>query len=263
MKSEAAGALPGGGDTGRDWRLWFGLASTLFWLWLALAYIAIVVGWSNFLRQPADALGSFLEGAFSPLAFLWLVIGFFLQQRELRSNNAAIQRQYQEMRRQVEQAEAQALALRENALHQRQETFLLVADRVHRQLGSVAGFLWMSSHGPGNPAAASEELITDLWSRLGAGDPETFARQCMAFYLRHRGDRRTVWDFFFGTPVRTRHSETILETFDRLLASARACDPDGIIVDALRGSGHGLVHQAIAELKAQGPPPAAGEGGGI
>ena len=74
----------------RDWRIWFGVASTVFWLWLGLLYIAIVVGWSNFISQPADSLGGFLEGAFAPLAFLWLVIGFFLQQRELRQNNEAI-----------------------------------------------------------------------------------------------------------------------------------------------------------------------------
>jgi hypothetical protein len=257
MTSDATMAAPDAAGSGRDWRLWFGLASTLFWIGLALLYIAIVIGWSNFLRQPADALGNFLEGAFSPLAFLWLVIGFFLQQRELRASNVAIQRQYEQMRRQVEQAEVQARALEANALHQRQETFLLVADRVHRQLGSVCGFLWMSSHGPGNPAAVSEDLITDLWSRLGAGDPETFARQCMSFTFRNRDDRRVVWDFFFGTPVRTRHSETILATFGRLLASARSCDPEGIITDALLGSGHGLVYQAIGELKEEGPPPAA------
>ena len=95
---------------GRDWRVWFGLASTLFWLWLGFLYVAIVVGWSNFLTQPADALGGFLEGAFAPLAFLWLVIGFFLQQRELRSNNDAIRAQYEQMRRTAENAEIRRAA---------------------------------------------------------------------------------------------------------------------------------------------------------
>ena len=259
MTSDATPAAPPPRDSdrnsGRDWRIWFGLASTLFWICLALLYVAIVVGWANFLRQPADALGSFLEGAFSPLAFLWLVIGFFLQQRELRSNNAAIQLQYEQMRRQVEQAEVQSRALQENALHQRQETFLMVADRVHRQLGTVAGFLYMSSHGPGNPDSISDDMITDLWSRLGAGDPETFARQCMAFHLRNSDDPSVVRDFYFGTPVRTRHSETIFTTYSRLLEAGRVCDTDGIIIDALLGSGTGMVYQVIAELKGQSPSP--------
>ena len=121
----------------RDWRVWFGLAATFLWLLLGYLYIDTNVGWENLAREPADALGSFLEGAFAPLAFLWLVIGFFIQQRELRSNNQAIQRQSEQMRRAAEQAEIQARAISANELHQRQETFLMVADRVHRQLGAV------------------------------------------------------------------------------------------------------------------------------
>ena len=53
------------GDTferqSRDWRIWFGVASTAFWLWLGLLYIAMVVGFRDFATQPADALGGFLE----------------------------------------------------------------------------------------------------------------------------------------------------------------------------------------------------------
>jgi hypothetical protein len=252
MSAEPPAAPPA--DTSRDWRIWFGLASTLCWLWLGFMYVAIVVGFENFLVQPADALGSFLEGAFAPLAFLWLVIGFFLQQRELRENNSAIRLQYQQMRRQVELAEGQARSIEANALHQEQETLLLVADRVHRQLGSVLGLLWMSSRGPGTTEAASEEMISDLWSRLGAGDSEAFARQCMAVYYRNRADRTAVWSFFLGTPIRARHSETIVEVYARLLESARSCDPKGIISGALLGSGCGQVYGVIEEQKRLGPP---------
>jgi hypothetical protein len=245
---------PATADTNRDWRIWFGLASTLFWLWLGLMYIAIVIGFRNFLVQPTEALGSFLEGAFAPLAFLWLVIGFFLQQRELRNNNAAIRLQYEQMRQQVEHAAAQARAIQANALHQEQETLLLVADRVSHQLGSVVGLLWMSSRAQGNVNAASDDLIGELWSRLGSGDSEAFARQCLALYFQNRSDRSFVYGFFFGTPIRTRHSDTIVEIYERLLESARTCDPKGIITGALLGSGHGQVYQIIREQKQLGPP---------
>jgi hypothetical protein len=124
------------------------------------------------------------------------VIGFFLQQRELRNNNRAIRLQYEQMRKTAEHAEIQARAIAANELHQRQETLLLVADRVHRQLGAVVGF---------------------------------------------------------GTEIRTRHSETIMRTFERLLNSTQGCDPDGIITDALLGSGHGTLYQIIQERKANPP----------
>jgi hypothetical protein len=235
---------------GRDWRVWFGLASTLFWLWLGFLYIAMVVGWQNFLSQPAESLGGFLEGAFAPLAFLWLVIGFFLQQRELRQNNSAIRAQYEQMRRTAESTEIQAIAIRANALHQQQETTLLVADRVHKQLGAVVGLLWMSSQFvEDNPEAPSEERVSDLWSQLGSGDPEGFARQFMALYYRNAENRERVRDLFFGTPIRARHSDTITRSFERLLARIRECDPDGVIEDATLGSAHGTLYRMIEEQR--------------
>ena len=239
--------LESAAPTGRDWRIGFGLATTVVWLGLGGLYLGGTVGWSAFVSQPAEALGSFLEGAFAPLAFLWLVIGNFLQQGELRSNNAAIHRQYEEMKRTAESAEVQARAIRDNALHQQQETTLMVADRVHQQLGSLVGLLWMSSQGPGNEGAASEDVIADLWSRLGSGDPETFARQFMALYYQIPPSEAR--ELFFGTAVRTRHSRTLVEVFGRLLERVRACDPDGVIEDALLGSGHGTLYRIIRSLE--------------
>jgi hypothetical protein len=138
--SKAIEALPGARRT-RDWRVWLGLGLTALWLFLGLRYVELVIGWDRFAAQPADALGSFLEGAFAPLAFLWLVIGFFLQHKELAGNNEAIRLQYREMRRSAEQAEIQARAIAASELHQRQETLLLVWTLVRQQLGSISGLL--------------------------------------------------------------------------------------------------------------------------
>jgi len=233
---------------GRDWRIWFGLTSTLVWLWLGAVYIGGVVGWQSFVTQPAEALGGFLEGAFAPLAFLWLVIGYFLQQRELSSNTRAIRLQYEQMRRTAENAEVQARALADNERHQRQETLLLIADRVQRQIGAVVGLLWMSSQGPGNEnPTASDELVADLWERLGAGDAESFARQFISIYFR-ADDPGDQYDLFFGTEIRRRHSNTSATSFGRLVDHARACDSDGMMVDALMGSAHGRIYQIIQSL---------------
>lgn len=247
MSAEAASDL----DTleRRDWRVWFGLGSTVSWLWLGFLYIQSNIGWREFTRQPADALGSFLEGAFAPLAFLWLVIGFFLQQHELRRNNQAIRLQYEMMRRATEHAEVQARAISANELHQRQETFLLVTDRVQEQLAAVVGMLWMSSQATGADGGADEQEVWDLWSRVGSGDSDVFARRFLGLYYRRRGSGQDTRDLFHGTEIRARHSETILRTFNRLLESAKGCDPDGIITDALRGSAHGQLCRIIEEQR--------------
>jgi hypothetical protein len=44
-------------------------------------------------------LGRFLEGTFAPLVFLWLVMGYFLQQKELSENTTAIQKQHIEIQK--------------------------------------------------------------------------------------------------------------------------------------------------------------------
>ncbi len=50
-----------------------------------------------------NELGDFLGGVSSPLAFLWLVLGFFQQSREIRLSNQALHLQAREMRRSVEE----------------------------------------------------------------------------------------------------------------------------------------------------------------
>ena len=73
-----------------DWRVWLGLVLTFVWLMLGYMYVQTTVGWEQFRHLPADSVGNFLQGAFAPLAFLWLVIGYFLQQRELEQNTRSV-----------------------------------------------------------------------------------------------------------------------------------------------------------------------------
>ncbi|MCH2486761.1 MAG: hypothetical protein MK010_03325 [Erythrobacter sp.] len=58
-------------------------------------------------QNPADLrlneLGDFLGGVSSPLAFLWLVLGFFQQSRQIRLSNQALHLQAKEMRRSVDE----------------------------------------------------------------------------------------------------------------------------------------------------------------
>lgn len=48
--------------------------------------------------MPANEVGDFLAGAFSPLAFAWLVLGFIQQGIELRQNSAALILQAEELK---------------------------------------------------------------------------------------------------------------------------------------------------------------------
>ena len=222
----------------RDWHLWLGVVVTAAWLFLSAAYVFLVLGLGTFLDQGADQIGGFLEGAFAPLAFLWLVIGFFLQQRELTANNEAIRQQYHEMRRTAENAEVQAKAIADSELHARQETFMKLVDVVNVQLGELCGLIYLSREGPSFSGALSREDVNELWNQF-ASHPEVFTRRLLGHHYSGEGVR----DFFMGTEIRRTHTKTYLETFERLLAAGNRCDPDDFLRDALRRSAHGTIYR--------------------
>ena len=78
-----------------------GLALTVVYLAGLIVYLAVQG------QNPADLrlneLGDFLGGVSSPLAFLWLVLGFFQQSREIRLSSTALHLQAAEMKRSVDE----------------------------------------------------------------------------------------------------------------------------------------------------------------
>ena len=227
-------------DDHNDWRLAMGLGFTIVWIVLGYLYISNIVGWGEFVQQNAPALGSFLEGAFAPLAFLWLVVGFFLQQKQLLENTKAVQLQYLEMRRSVEQAEIQSRAIAANEIHVRQDIYLKTMDAVRRQLGSIAGFLVMSYDQEFSGVAGEDS--GELWRQLGTGDPEVFSRRALVVYY---GSEYDLSDFLFGSPIRTRHTRRFMEVYERLVDIARDSDPRGVLLDALHDSSHGRLYRGM------------------
>jgi hypothetical protein len=235
------------------WLLRLGLALTALWVASQIYYIVHVVGFQHFVDEGPPSVGGFLEGAFAPLAFLWLVIGFFLQREELQRSSRSIDLQYQEMRRATEQAEAQARAIAANELHARQEAFLRVAELIQQQLGATLGQLYMSSQATvaGGPLGAEE--IQTMWSAYGSGDRYVFGRGLIGVHFQ--GDRSgDSWSLFWSTPIRTRHSDRFMEVFSRMLEHARACDPDGLLVETMSGSVHGQVFGLMQQTRSFAPP---------
>ena len=119
----------------RDWRIWFGLVVTLFWIGGGIWFVAVSATEDPDQAFTLEAIGSFLEGAFAPLAFLWLVLGLFIQQRELTRNTETL-------RLTVEQSEKQTIAIAATEMNARQETFFKIAENVKHQLGGISGMLY-------------------------------------------------------------------------------------------------------------------------
>ena len=234
-----------------DWRIWFGLTVSSCWLIMLSIYISNSIGWSNIGNEPIETLGNFLEGAFAPLAFLWLVIGYFLQQKELSQNTEAIKMQHAEIQKSANQAEIQAVAIQASELHARRESFLKIAESVKGQLGALLGFLYISSQGDSGSRLVSSERLSELWSKMGRNDPEVFARSLLEL-LAARGERY-AYKVLYGTPIRTKHCINFSYSFERLINAARECDEDGMIVDSVLGSAQGYVYSRMQELRKHPP----------
>lgn len=229
---EAFGWLP------QDWRIQWGLALTLLWFGFLAAYVARNVGWGNFMDLPIEQMGTFLEGAFAFLAFLWLVLGLFIQQSVLAENN-------EELRRNNLHSERQTQAIAATELNARQETFFKIAESTRRQLGAITGLLFISSQGPSGSQAYTAEDFSVLWQQFASGDYEVFSR---LFLTLAATDGTDLTDLFYGTEIRRTHTSNFLAGFDRLVRLARECDTDDIILDSLLYTAHGLLNNRMREL---------------
>jgi len=249
MNSDNIPTISGTGKT-IDWRILFALVTTSLWLLYWLYYLGFIVGWGNFLAKPLESLGSFLEGAFAPLAFLWLVVGYFLQQKELSRNTDAIQQQHVEMSKSLEYAATQAKSLEASTYYNQQQTFMQIYQLAQITLGSVVGMLFLSSQGQSGNESIDREQMVELWNKMTHGDSEVFSRRMLL--IRAEGEQ-SMHDLFFGTEVRRRHSDNFSLQFGQLLARAQECDDSGIIAGVLKTCAHGLFYQLILDTEEQGP----------
>ena len=221
----------------RDWRIWLGLVITVIWIAGGLWYLARVTETSPTQNFGLEAVGSFLEGAFAPLAFLWLVLGLFIQQRELANNSEAL-------RRTSEQSEKQTQAIAATEMNARQETFFKIADSVKHQLGGISGMLYVSGLGPVGSGRFDREQMDEYFTQMASGDCEIFARMFISTDFQDEGG---LPELFYGTDIRIRHTGNYKRTFDRLCRLAKNCDVDGIIEDALMQSAFGLLYRRMEQ----------------
>lgn len=216
----------------RDWRIWLGLALTFFWLsaWLLVAWY---FGWNTFWNQELDRLGGF-EGLFAPLAFLWLVIGLFIQQKELSINTQTLvmsNRQIEEQTRVLEATELRA----------RQASFLAIADNVFRGAGTLLGYMVSTSLGPPGKKLFSEEELKEHWSAHGSGEFERFPFLILREDLQHTG-------LFFENDANTAWSTELVRSFHSLLNLAYECDGgDRTISRSITQSSLAYVYSAILQ----------------
>lgn len=215
-----------------DWRIAFGLTVTVAWITAGLMYLLGLVGLSNFVHLPTGEIGSFLEGAFAPLAFLWLVIGHFMQQKEITANTQAIHIQERSARR--------------LELHSRRDSYFKLLNLIQDQLGSIAAFHYFSVTGATGTEEMTGEEFAEGRAKANNGDHAYFIRMMTGRTYQLREDPEAIKDFYFGTAIRKRHTDNYVFTFEKLLKAAREVDTDEMISNALlHGSAAGRQYRVI------------------
>lgn len=207
-----------------------GIVLTVLWLAFGCFYVSHSVGWDAFLDQPLDIMGNFFEGAFAPLLFLWIVIGFFLQQRDIAENakNIGLQAQQTQL-----------------------TTFLSLSKMVLEQLGVISGHIYMATQGPAAGGRESEESASQLWMKFHT-DERIFVRKLLEYGSAAEGLKQLNPDIYFGNSRVRRHTEDYIRTFEKLITDAETCDPDYVLRDALlTGTGQGVLYRTIMDAKMQ------------
>jgi hypothetical protein len=223
----------------RDWRIWLGITVTTIWIGGGIWYVAHVSETTPTQNFSLEAVGSFLEGVFAPLAFLWLVIGLFIQQRELANNTEALQKT-------SDQSEKQTQAIAATEMNARQETFFKIAESVKHQLGGISGMLLTSSLGPAGNGSYGLEQMDEYFASAASGDCEIFARMMISRDVLEEGG---LAELLYGTDIRIRHSKNYMRTFERLCRLAKNCDVDGIIESSMMESAFGLLYGRMVMYK--------------
>jgi len=78
------------------------IALALTGIWLLVAGSYIYAEWSHVEGLNAIDIGALLSGVVMPLAFLWLIVGYFQQGEELRQNTVALRKQADQLEQQVQ-----------------------------------------------------------------------------------------------------------------------------------------------------------------
>ena len=84
------------------WKVKAGIVASILYAIAAIFILGINLCYS--LPSPPlglNEIGDYLAGAFSPLAFLWLVIGYLIQSRELKNNNTSLEKQIEEFEKNI------------------------------------------------------------------------------------------------------------------------------------------------------------------
>lgn len=115
-------------------KLNWGVIITITWI-VGIAYIWLFEKLNS--PESLNELGDFLAGAFAPIAFLWLVLGYRQQGKQLEQNTKALEQQEKALQLQIDE-------MRES-VNQQKELAEIQIEQLKMTKKQVRPFLYLSA----------------------------------------------------------------------------------------------------------------------
>lgn len=215
--------------------------------WLALVTAAVWWRWDSFAEMGLNELGDFAAGAAAPLAFFWLIAGYFQQGTELRQNTDALMLQYEALQQQIVEVRNSVQAQNELAHQAKLQVELARKDAADRRVANLGVFLpnftvsYIGATSYRQPAfrMAFEFILSNSGHDVSSLSFVLTKSCSLEAFLLFGGDREQ-----FDHVMRAGGSERI-----SIVVSADSIGPNEIVISYLDGRGKPRTQHLVATIQ--------------
>jgi hypothetical protein len=145
--------------------------------WCLVWVSGLYLRWNKFEKLKWNEIGDTAAGFASPLAFLWLVVGYYLQREELALQRKELKENRTVLSEQKEQMALQADAISANEQHARRDTFFRMLDFVRHEMAMRAAHLYANLRSASVVKFAdAPDFLNNEMNRYLQGDHDLFFR---------------------------------------------------------------------------------------
>jgi hypothetical protein len=163
-------------------RRYWAIILSVLWVIGSIGYL--ILCWPIEGLKPNE-FGDFLAGGAAPLAFFWLVLGYFLQRQELTLQREELKLQREETARLANEANRQANLIAQNELHMRRDLMIRQLEFVVLKSSYAAAKVYESMR-------VAHPTMKDMWERQYVqGQSEVFEHFIIGL-LENPGNQQTV-----------------------------------------------------------------------
>lgn len=248
---------------------WLGVALTTAYIGAIVWYFSTKTAGEQLWKLEPNNLGDTLAGTAGPLAFIWLVLGFFIQSKQLEAQVRTIEMQREELELQrvelrlqreettrlANEAEKQRAAIQASELNARRDVFFREYDLVRQEIDRIALDVLSTVDSKKVTGMGSVYLgvggENGLRSRYFAGERDLILNTLIVLCI----GLNSAWFHsavaqVFGEPILLKR---IFDHIEQIFAQASDCDPTERLRRFFEFSNLGEAYFALSALYAWSP----------